>query len=130
VYQLLEYSPDSTHVNTPIEEVLRIRKGVCQDYAHLFISVCRLNKIPARYVCGYLNQGAGYTGTSQLHAWAEALIPNLGWVGFDATNNLVADHHYIKIAHGTDYSDCSPIMGVLETTGSQKSIHSVIVTNQ
>ena len=130
LYQLLEYSPESTDVNTSIEEVLRIQKGVCQDYAHLFISVCRQNKIPARYVSGYLNQGAGFTGTSQLHAWAEALIPDLGWVGFDATNNLVADHHYIKIAHGTDYRDCSPIIGVLETTGAQKSIHSVTVTNQ
>jgi transglutaminase-like putative cysteine protease len=130
LFELLEYSPESTDVNTPIEEVLSIRKGVCQDYAHLFLSVCRQNKIPARYVSGYLNQGAGFTGTSQLHAWAEALIPDLGWVGFDATNNLVADHHYIKIAHGTDYRDCSPIIGVLETTGAQKSIHSVIVTNQ
>jgi transglutaminase-like putative cysteine protease len=130
LYQLLDYSPESTDVNTPIEEVLRIRKGVCQDYAHLFISVCRQNKIPARYVSGYLNQGVGFTGTSQLHAWVEVLIPELGWIGFDATNNLVADHHYIKIAHGTDYRDCSPIIGVLETTGSQKSIHSVTVTNQ
>jgi transglutaminase-like putative cysteine protease len=130
LFKLLEYSPESTDVNTPIEKVLSIRKGVCQDYAHLFISVCRQNKIPARYVSGYLNQGAGFTGTSQLHAWAEALIPDLGWIGFDATNNLVADHHYIKIAHGTDYRDCSPIIGVLETNGAQKSIHSVTVTNQ
>lgn len=130
LYQLLEYSPESTDVNTPIEEVLRIKKGVCQDFAHLFISICRQNKIPVRYVSGYLNQGVGFTGTSQLHAWVEALIPDLGWIGFDATNNLVADHHYIKIAHGTDYRDCSPIIGVLETIGSQKSIHSVTVTNQ
>lgn len=129
LFSLLEYSPESTDVNTPIEEVLRIRKGVCQDYAHLFLSVCRQNKIPARYVSGYLNQGVGFTGTSQLHAWAEALIPELGWVGFDATNNLVANHHYIKIAHGTDYRDCSPIIGVLETIGAQKSVHSVIVSS-
>jgi transglutaminase-like putative cysteine protease len=130
LFHLLEYSPQSTDVNTPIEEVLKIRKGVCQDFAHVFISVCRKNKIPARYVSGYLNQGAGFTGASQLHAWVEALIPELGWVGFDSTNNLLADHHYIKIAHGTDYRDCSPIIGVLETTGVQKSIHSVTVTNQ
>ena len=130
IYQLLEYSPESTDVNTPISKVLQIKKGVCQDFAHLFISVCRQNKIPARYVSGYLNQGAGFAGSSQLHAWVEALIPDLGWVGFDATNNLLADHHYIKIAHGTDYRDCSPIIGVLETTGLQKSIHSVKVTNQ
>jgi transglutaminase-like putative cysteine protease len=130
IFELLEYSPESTDVNTPISEVLQIKKGVCQDFAHLFISVCRQNKIPARYVSGYLNQGAGFVGSSQLHAWVEALIPDLGWVGFDATNNLLADHHYIKIAHGTDYRDCSPIIGVLETTGSQKSTHSVTVTNQ
>jgi transglutaminase-like putative cysteine protease len=130
LHNLLEYSPESTDVNTPIEEVLKIRKGVCQDFAHVLISVCRQNKIPARYVSGYLNQGEGFTGASQLHAWVEVLIPELGWVGFDSTNNLLADHHYIKIAHGTDYRDCSPIIGVLESTGIQKSIHSVTVTNQ
>ncbi len=130
IFQLLEYSPESTDVNTPISEVLKIEKGVCQDFAHLFISICRQNKIPARYVSGYLNQGTGFIGASQLHAWVEALIPGLGWVGFDATNNLLADHNYIKIAHGTDYRDCSPIIGILETTGLQKSSHSVTVTNQ
>ena len=130
IFQMLEYSPESTDVNTPISEVLEIRKGVCQDFAHLFISVCRQNKIPARYVSGYLNQGADFIGSSQLHAWVEAFIPELGWIGFDSTNNLLADHHYIKIAHGTDYRDCSPIIGVLETTGLQKSTHSVTVTNQ
>jgi hypothetical protein len=130
LFHLLEYSPESTDVNTPIEDIWKIRKGVCQDFAHLFISVCRHNKIAARYVSGYLNQGAGFTGASQLHAWVEVLIPELGWIGFDSTNNLLADHHYIKIAHGTDYRDCSPIIGVLESTGVQKSIHSVTVTNQ
>jgi len=130
IFQLLEYSPESTDVNTPIAEVLLTRKGVCQDFAHLFISICRKNKIPARYVSGYLNQGADFIGTSQLHAWVEVLIPALDWIGFDSTNNLLADHHYIKIAHGTDYRDCSPIIGVLESTGAQKSIHSVTVTNQ
>jgi transglutaminase-like putative cysteine protease len=130
LHQLIEYSPKSTDVNTPIEEVLKIGKGVCQDFAHLFISVCRQNKIPARYVSGYLDQGAEFIGTSQLHAWVEAFIPELGWVGFDSTNNLLADHHYLKIAHGTDYRDCSPIIGVLETTGNQESTHSVIVSNQ
>lgn len=130
IFELLTYSPQSTDINTLIEEVLELKKGVCQDYAHLFIAICRLNKIPARYVSGYLNQGADFNGISQLHAWAEALIPDLGWVGFDSTNNLLADHHYIKIAHGTDYNDCSPIIGVFDSPGKQKSIHSVTVTNQ
>jgi transglutaminase-like putative cysteine protease len=130
IFQYFEYSPQSTDVKTPIEEVLKIGKGVCQDFAHVFISVCRQNKIPARYVSGYLNQGMDFKGASQLHAWAEAFIPELGWVGFDSTNNLLADMHYIKIAHGTDYRDCSPIIGVLETTGTQISTHSVTVINQ
>ena len=130
IYNLLEYSPQSTDVNTAIVDILKIKKGVCQDFAHLFISVCRQHKIPARYVTGYLNQGEAFIGASQLHAWVEVLIPELGWIGFDATNNLLADHHYIKIAHGTDYHDCSPIVGVLETSGKQKSNHLVIVKNQ
>lgn len=130
IFQQFEYSPKSTDVKTPIEQVLKIGKGVCQDFAHVFISVCRQNKIPARYVSGYLNQGADFKGTSQLHAWAEAFIPEVGWVGYDSTNNLLSDHHYLKIAHGTDYRDCSPIIGVLETTGTQISTHSVTVINQ
>ena len=65
-----------------------------------------------------------------MHAWAEAFVPGLGWVGFDSTNNLLADHHYVKIAHGTDYRDCSPIVGILESSGMQRSIHSVTITNQ
>jgi hypothetical protein len=130
IFNFLTYTPEATTINTRIEEVLQLKKGVCQDYAHLFISVCRKNKIPARYVSGYLNQGSEFVGTSQLHAWVEALVPGLGWIGFDSTNNLLADHHYLKIAHGTDYRDCSPIIGVLESTGVQRSIHSVTVTNQ
>lgn len=130
IFNLLIYSPESTDVDTQISEVLKIRKGVCQDFAHLFLSVCRQNKIPARYVSGYLDQGSTLSGSSQLHAWIEALVPGLGWVGFDSTNNLLVDKHYIKIAHGTDYRDCSPIVGVLESTGKQSSIHSVYVSNQ
>lgn len=130
IFDLLEYSPDSTDVNTAIEQVLYLKKGVCQDYAHLFLTVCRQNKIPARYVSGYLDQGEGFIDTSQLHAWAEVFIPEAGWVGFDATNHLLADHHYIKIAHGCDFRDCSAIIGVLETVGVQKSFHAVTITNQ
>ncbi len=130
VFRLLAYSPESTDINTLIEDILQFRRGVCQDFAHLFISVCRQNHIPARYVSGYLDQGEKFTGSSQLHAWVEVLVPEMGWIGFDSTNNLLADHHYIKIAHGTDYRDCSPIIGVLESSGRQESIHSVTVTNQ
>ncbi len=130
VYELLNYVPDATTTDTAANEVLTLKKGVCQDYTHLFVAVARANKIPTRYVSGYLNQGAGFQGDSQLHAWAEAYLPGLGWLGIDPTNNLLADENYIKIAHGTDYKDCTPIKGILENTGVQKSNHSVIVINQ
>lgn len=130
VFEFLDYSSQSTNTDTTVSDVLNLKKGVCQDYTHLFIAVCRENKIPARYVSGYLDQGSNYIGSSQLHAWAEAFIPNAGWIGFDPTNNLLIDHHYVIIAHGIDYNDCSPITGVLEYSGKQKSIHSVSISNQ
>lgn len=130
VYEFLNYVPDATSTETTIDEIIALKKGVCQDYAHLFIAIARVNKIPTRYVSGYLNQGVGFQGDSQLHAWVEAFLPGLGWLGLDPTNNLLADENYIKIAHGTDYNDCTPIKGVLVNTGDQKSKHSVIVTNQ
>ncbi len=130
IFKFLSYSPKSTTISTVVHDILAHKKGVCQDYAHLFIAICRYNGIPARYVSGYLNQGADFTGSTQLHAWAEVFIPNQGWIGFDATNNLLVDHHYVKVAHGTDFQDCSPFIGVLESTGAQKSIHTVNLMNQ
>jgi transglutaminase-like putative cysteine protease len=130
VFDFLDYSSQSTTTETTVSDILNLKKGVCQDYTHLFLAICRENKIPARYVSGYLDQGANYIGSSQLHAWVEALVPNAGWIGFDPTNNLLIDHHYIIIAHGIDYNDCSPITGILEYSGKQKSIHSVSISNQ
>lgn len=131
VYSRMNYQADVTTTKTKASELLAgSLQGVCQDYAHLFLAVARANQIPCRYVSGYLNQGGTFLGTSQTHAWVEALIPQVGWVGFDPTNNLLVDHHYIKIAHGTDYKDCSPIAGVLETTGEQRNTHVVTVINQ
>ncbi len=130
IHNYIEYTPDVTTTRTTAQEVFGLKKGVCQDYAHLFLSVCRANKIPARYVSGYLNQGNGFVGATQTHAWVEARVPKVGWIGFDPTNNLLVDHHYIKIAHGNDYRDCSPITGVLETAGRQQNSHVVTVINQ
>lgn len=132
IYHLIEYSQGSTDVDTTAQEVVRQKKGVCQDFAHVFISICRNNGIPARYVSGYLGQGEDnhLIGNGQLHAWVEALIPDVGWVAYDPTNNLLADHHYVKIAHGTDYRDCSPIKGVISSSGKQSSVHSVQVNQQ
>ncbi|WP_205502243.1 transglutaminase domain-containing protein [Rufibacter psychrotolerans] len=125
IHQMLEFDPEPTHVHTTVSEVIQLGRGVCQDYTHLFIGIARLNKIPCRYVSGYLNQGHNLTGTAVMHAWAEAYVPGMGWQGFDPTNNLLANLHHVKAAHGADYSDCSPLKGVLKTTGGHKTAYGV-----
>ncbi len=130
IYAYIKYTPDVTNTQTTAKEVIKLKMGVCQDFAHLFIGIARLFGIPCRYVSGYLNQENNIEGSGQTHAWAEALLPFNGWIGFDPTNNLLIDHHYIKIAHGIDYNDCSPISGVIETAGDQTNTHIVKVINQ
>jgi hypothetical protein len=127
IYTMLQFDPVPTHVHTTVNEVLELGRGVCQDYTHLFLTMARLNKIPCRYVSGYLNQGGGLMGSAVMHAWVEAFLPNQGWFGFDPTNNLLTDVNYIKAAHGADYSDCSPIKGVLRTSGDHKTDYGVKV---
>jgi hypothetical protein len=131
VHKLLTYQKNVTTVNTKADEALKLKKGVCQDYAHIFISMARHHKIPARYVSGYLNQGKKFLGASFMHAWVEAYVPQLGWVGFDPTNNLLADENFIKVSHGADYNDCTPIKGVLRSNGGEnKSSYQVRVAAQ
>ncbi|MEQ9301664.1 MAG: transglutaminase family protein [Cyclobacteriaceae bacterium] len=130
LYDQLQYDGGSTDAHTPAHKAWANRKGVCQDFGHVFIGWCRMLGIPARYVSGYLSQGHQYRGDGQLHAWAECYLPEDGWVGVDASNNLLVDHHYIKIAHGRDYYDCSAMTGVLISGGKQVSLHSVSVDMQ
>jgi len=119
-----------TDVNTLLEEVIAKRHGVCQDFSHLFCAIARQNGIPVRYVSGYLHQGHGYFGDSQMHAWVEAFIPNVGWVGFDPTNNILANNDHIKVAHGKDYNDCSPLKGIVFSAGKNETKHSVAIMAQ
>jgi transglutaminase-like putative cysteine protease len=127
IYKMLAFDPEPTHVHTTVNEVLELGRGVCQDYTHLFLTMARHNKIPCRYVSGYLNQGGNLLGSAVMHAWVEAFLPQQGWFGFDPTNNLMVDVNYIKVAHGADYSDCSPIKGVLRTKGDHKTDYGVKV---
>lgn len=129
-YIYLYYKTGVTSVHTTLDEVIHKRQGVCQDFAHLFCALARENGIPTRYVSGYLHQGNGYFGDSQMHAWCEAYIPFVGWVGFDPTNNLLAGHNHIKVAHGKDYRDCSPLRGVVFSSGTNETKHSVMVSSQ
>jgi len=130
VFSNISYQTGVTTTLTKLDDILRIKAGVCQDQAHLFIAIMRANGIPSRYVSGYLNQGKSFTGSSAMHAWAEAFLPGVGWIGFDPSNNLLANVHYIKIGHGLDYADCMPIKGVLVARGNGFTEYSVKVTEQ
>ncbi|MCM8541082.1 MAG: transglutaminase family protein [Lentisphaeraceae bacterium] len=123
----VEFSSGETEVNTTAVEALELKKGVCQDFAHICIGLLRRQKIPCRYVCGYLCQGMNFKGDAFLHAWVECFIPGGGWVGIDPSNNLFSDHNYIKISHGRNFDDCTPIRGVLETGGTNTTSHQVKV---
>ncbi|MGJ8530942.1 MAG: transglutaminase family protein [Alphaproteobacteria bacterium] len=107
----VDYETATTHSATTAEQALALGTGVCQDHTHIFISVCRLTGIPARYVSGYLLM-EGQTDQVASHAWAEAHLPALGWVGFDVSNGISPDERYVRVATGLDYRDVAPIRGV------------------
>ncbi len=107
VHGYLKYESKSTHVHTHMREVLKERRGVCQDFAHLMIGLCRSLKIPARYISGYL----ATEDASATHAWVEAFVPGVGWRALDPTHNRQMDETYVKIGHGRDYADVPPIAG-------------------
>ena len=127
VYKHLYFRPGVTHVHSTLKDILGSRKGVCQDFTHLFCALTRQNQVPARYVSGYLHQGNGYFGDSQMHAWAEVYVPGVGWTGFDPTNDLLAGTNHIKVAHGRDYKDCAPLKGVIFAPGNNRTEHTVEV---
>ena len=113
VNQRLEYVPGVTTVETTVIDVLGEPRGVCQDFAHLLLGLCRSVAIPARYVSGYIvaDTGGPRRGTRASHAWVEAFTPTHGWRGFDPTNDLVASAYHVKLAIGRDYSDIPPHRG-------------------
>jgi transglutaminase-like putative cysteine protease len=122
LFDYFEYVPRHTRVDSPIDEAILSHKGVCQDFAHTMIALLRHVGIPARYVSGYLYRGSGDHDRSTpdaTHAWVDALLPGLGWVGFDPTNNLVAQHRHIRTAVGRDYADVPPTHGIFR--GKTKS---------
>jgi len=118
VFMKLVYTPFVTNTDTTAEQAFGLEMGVGQDFVHLFIAIARANGIPARYVSGYTNHVHQYRKMPAMDAWVEAFIPGAGWAGFDPTNNRLVDENYIKVAHGNDYSDCSPLKGRLKTNGT------------
>ena len=119
VYQEFRYEPGSTNVNTHLEDAFVMRCGVCQDFTHVMLGLCRAVGIPARYASGYLYNGPKDTlvGAQASHAWSEVYLPAAGWIGFDPTNNTLADERYVKVAVGRDYEDVAPVRGNYCGTG-------------
>lgn len=111
----LEYQLGATRVDSPIDDCLDAKKGVCQDFAHVFIAIARGLGVPARYVSGYLfhrTKAANGLGEDASHAWAEAYIPEVGWLGFDPSNKMTAGATHVRVAVGRDYQDVPPTRGV------------------
>ncbi len=128
-----EYDPKATDVETRPAEAFALRKGVCQDFAHVMIAALRGIGIPAGYVSGFLRTNppegqARLEGADAMHAWVRAWCgQHVGWVEFDPTNAMIAGADHIAIGHGRDYADVSPIVGVLRTHGSHETSQSVDV---
>lgn len=116
IHDGFEYESGITHVHSPIDHALELRRGVCQDFAHIMITAGRRWGVPMRYVSGYLYrpQAANRADVDATHAWVEAYLPSLGWVGFDPTNNILADERHIRVAVGRDYADVPPTRGTFK----------------
>jgi transglutaminase-like putative cysteine protease len=115
LFDYFTYKPKTTTVDSPIDEAIASREGVCQDFAHTMIALVRTVGIPCRYVSGYLYQREhelDRSATNATHAWIEVFLPYLGWVGFDPTNNLLAHERHIRTALGRDYADVPPTHGI------------------
>ena len=122
----VQYQIGNTIVNTTAEQALEAGAGVCQDHAHIFITAARLMGFPARYVSGYLMMD-DIVEQDATHAWAEAYVKGLGWVGFDVSNKISPDSRYVRVASGLDYRDCAPITGLRLGSGSEDLIVSLQV---
>ena len=123
IYREFNYDPHFTTVATPLDEVLRERRGVCQDFAHLAIACLRALGLAARYVSGYLETlpppgQPRLVGADASHAWLAVYVPGAGWAEFDPTNNCMPKEKHVTLAWGRDYGDVAPLRGVMTGGGS------------
>lgn len=131
LFDAFAYSPNTTEVDSPIDVALEKRAGVCQDFAHIMIATARSWGIPTRYVSGYLytKRDAGdRSAADATHAWVEAFVPGVGWVGFDPTNNVLTGERHIRVAIGRDYDDVPPSRGVFKGPANGELAVAVRVT--
>jgi transglutaminase-like putative cysteine protease len=114
------YDTDPTHATTTAAEAFALRRGVCQDLAHIFIAAARCLKIPARYIGGYFNRSDGVVNQEAGHAWAEAFVQALGWVAFDPANGICATDAHVRVAVGLDYLGAAPVRGTRYGGGAEQ----------
>ena len=124
IFSELKYHSGATDVDTPLDQVWERREGVCQDFAHVMLSVLRTAGIPCRYVCGYIESeppaDGPLIGAVATHAWVEILVPGMEWVALDPTNNKWQGEQHIVVAVGRDYLDATPVKGTFKGSSSQK----------
>jgi transglutaminase-like putative cysteine protease len=123
VHTRFRYQSGATDTGTPLAVVWRQRSGVCQDFAHIMLSVLRTAGIPSRYVCGYIEtdppkDAPGMVGAVATHAWVEVLAPGMNWVALDPTNNQWCGERHVTVATGRDFQDAAPVRGTFKGTGS------------
>ncbi len=129
IFHSFDYEPGATSAISPIEHILETGRGVCQDYAHVMISIARSWGVPTRYVSGFVassDDRGSIAKQSATHAWVECLLPGIGWTGFDPTNRDLAGVHHVRVATGRDYRDVSPTRGIF--VGGGHSLLEVTVT--
>jgi transglutaminase-like putative cysteine protease len=129
IYREFKYRSGSTEIETPLFLIWKKREGVCQDFAHVMISVLRAARIPCRYVCGYIESESAVSadpsrkrlvGSLATHAWVEVLVPGMTWVALDPTNNQWCGEQHVTIAVGRDFLDAAPVRGTFKGSASQK----------
>jgi transglutaminase-like putative cysteine protease len=130
IHREFRYQAGATHAHTHMRDVLKSRTGVCQDFAHVMLGLCRALKIPARYVSGYLYNGPAdqLKGAQATHAWVEVYVLGHGWCGLDPTNARLTDGHYVRVATGRDFADVSPLKGTYRGTAKRELFVDVLVS--
>jgi len=130
VYNSFEYKKGITSVETQVDEIWRLKAGVCQDFAHILLVMLRLVGIPARYVSGYIcPKNHELRGEGATHAWVEAYIPFYGWLGLDPTNNCIVSDRHVRLAIGRSFTDCTPVKGTYKGSSEHKLEVSVVINN-
>jgi len=130
VYSNFEYKKGVTNVETKVDEIIKLKAGVCQDFAHLLIVMLHMIGLPARYVSGYIcPKNHELRGEGATHAWVEVYIPFYGWLGLDPTNNCIVSDRHVRLAIGRNFSDCTPVKGTYKGSSEHTLEVSVVIDN-